>query len=223
MKEIFLLDMDDTLLDFLRAERANLKNTLAAFGIEGNEEMLSRYHDINDALWKALERGEIVREELKRRRFYALFSEFGLTVDVPAVAKAYELGFPEICFPFAGAKEFLRALKARGRVYLCTNGSTHIQKRHIALAGFSEFLDGAFISEEVGADKPSFAYAEYVASHIRNYRGEEAVYLGDSLTSDMRCAQLLRADFVLFAPRGIPEGYIGRAARDYESALSLML
>ncbi len=223
MKDIFLLDMDDTLLDFPKAERAALFQTLSSFGIEADGHVLARYHAINDALWKALERGEIARERLKVQRFCTLFSELGIEADAPAVSAAYFSNMEECCYPFAGVHGFLRALCRAGRVYLCTNGGAKIQRRHIALAGFGPYFADVFISEEVGADKPSQAFADYAAAHIGGYLPARAVYLGDSLTSDKGCADAMSADFVLFAPRGIPASFCGAAAENYGQALSLML
>ncbi len=222
MKDLFLLDMDDTLLDFPRAEAANVFHTLAQFGIEADGGMIARFHRINDDLWKALERGETTREKLKEQRFAALFCEYAVSADVPAVARAYCANFPEVCFPFEGSAEFLKELSRRGRVYLCTNGGTEIQKRHIALAGFTPYLSGAFISEEIGAVKPSRAYADCVAAYIAGYEPSRAVYLGDSVTSDRKCAEEMGVDFVLFAPRGIPAGYAGNAAETYAEALRII-
>ncbi len=223
MKDIFLLDMDDTLLDFPKAERAALFKTLASFGIAQDETLLARYHEINDTLWKALERGEIGREELKVRRFARLFAEFALPADPAAVSAAYFSEMEECCFPFEGVHSFLETLKTAGRVYICTNGGKKIQRRHIELAGFAPYFDGVFISEEIGADKPSAAFAGYVTAHIEGYAPARAVYLGDSLTSDKKCAEVMGADFVLFAPRGIPAEYQGAAATSFGEALPLML
>ncbi len=223
MKNIFLLDMDDTLLDFPKAERAALFTTLSAFGVGEDEGLLARYHAINAALWEALERGEIGREALKVRRFSALVDEFSLPLDPVALSAAYFSNMEESCFPYEGAHAFLRALKNAGRVYICTNGGKKIQHRHIELAGFAPYLDGVFISEEIGADKPSAAFADRVISRIENFCVDNAVYLGDSLTSDKKCAEVMGVDFVLFAPRGIPAGYRGATAETFGGALSLML
>ena len=222
MKDIFLLDMDETLLDFRRAERANFFHTLSSFSLCADEECYAHFHRINDALWKLLERGGIGREELKVRRFGLLCEECGFEADVPALAQTYWENFPEFCFPFAGAAEFLRTLAARGRAYIVTNGGVRIQRAHIALAGFTPYLSDVFISEEVGADKPSKAFSDYVKSHIPAFSESRAVWLGDSLTSDMACAEAAGIDFILYAARGVPQGYTGKCAQDYGEALRLI-
>lgn len=222
MKDIFLIDMDETLLDFPHAERENLRNALTRYGIGFDEARFARFHKINDDLWKLLERGGITREELKLRRFELLFGEFGIHARADEVAKTYFDGFPELCFPYEGAADFLRELASRGRVYIATNGGAHIQRRHIELAGFSPYLTDVFISEEMGADKPSQAFADGAASRIAGFERSRAVWIGDSLTSDMLCAEKMGVDFILYAPKGAPKGYSGRMAGNYGEALALL-
>ena len=223
MKDIFLLDLDDTLLDFARAERVNLTRALSDFGIFADENRLARFHEINDALWKALERGETTRERILVERFEIFLREYGQSADARAVAENYFNGFPDVCFPFDGAVEFLKELTNRGRVYIVTNGSKNIQVKHIEDAGFAPFVSGAFISEDVGYNKPDVRFTDFVEAHIKDYARERAVLMGDSLTSDKLCAERRGIDFVLFAPRGVPEGYQGAAAQNYEQALKLLL
>ncbi len=219
---IFLLDMDDTLLDFGRAERENLLGVLSRFSIAAGEETAKRFHEINDSLWKALERGEIQREQIVTRRFELLFKELGVSADIQAVADAYFHGLAEICHPFAGMHAFLEGLKARGDIYITTNGATLIQRRHLQDAGILPYVSGVFISDEIGTNKPSAAYCEYVVAHIPEFRADRAVYVGDSLTSDKLCAERMGADFILFAPRKVPEGYEGKHAKTYEEVIKII-
>lgn len=201
MKTIFLLDMDDTLLDFQRAERENFLHVMQLSGFPADESMANRFHEINDSLWKALERGKIDRETLKVFRFELLFEEYKLHGDASAVAYRYWSHFPSVCYPFPGSAFFLKALKQRGRIYIVTNGGRQIQMRHIELAGFTPYLNGVFISEEIGANKPSSAFADYIEAHIHQYCRKETVWIGDSLSSDGACAQTREIDFLRFYPK----------------------
>lgn len=222
MKDIFLLDLDETLLDFQRAEEVNLFATLKEFGIAADRQVYARYHDINDALWKLLEKGGIDREGLKVRRFEELCGEFGYRADAAAIAEAYMRNFLNVCFPFEGAHAFLKELSLRGRVYIVTNGGTEIQKSHIAASGFAPYLSGVFISEEMGVNKPDVRFCDYLAGHIEGFERSRAVWMGDSLTSDMLCAERGGIDFVLFAKKP-PAGYVGPVADGFESAIKLLL
>ena len=75
MMEYLFLDLDDTILDFHKAERIALSKTLRDFGLEPTETVLSRYHDINIWHWQQLEKGLMTRDQVLEGRFRALFSE----------------------------------------------------------------------------------------------------------------------------------------------------
>ena len=51
MIEFLFLDLDDTILDFHKAERIALSRTLRSFGAEPSETVLNRYHIINKEHW----------------------------------------------------------------------------------------------------------------------------------------------------------------------------
>lgn len=218
---IFLLDMDDTLLDFQKLERLNLIDVLSSFGISAGEEEARLFHTINDGLWKALERGEIERPQIVTKRFELLFRELGVLGDAKSVAEAYFQGLAERCFPFEGMTAFLEALRARGDVYIVTNGAAYVQRRHLTDAGILPFVSGVFISDEIGANKPAQPYCDYVAAHIPRFGKEKAVYIGDSLTSDRICAERLGVPFILYAPHGAPAEYTGKIAHNYQDVLRL--
>ena len=219
MKDIFLLDVDDTLLDFHRAEREQLIATLTQSGIAADEGTAARFHVINDGLWKKLERGELTRERLAVERFEILLAELGVQGDAPSLSRSFFEGMPQRAYAFAGAADFLGELAARGRVYAVTNGAKVLQRRRISLAGLAPFFTDLFISDEVGHAKPSVQYADHVLAHIPGFVHARAVYVGDSLTSDMVCAERMGVDFILFRKER-PEGYAGLLARDYGEALS---
>lgn len=71
-----LIDNDNTLMDFHAAEQAALRETLTEAGIEPTDAVCARYSAINDALWKALERGETTHAALKIARFAQLLAEY---------------------------------------------------------------------------------------------------------------------------------------------------
>lgn len=222
-KDIFLLDMDDTLFDFHRTEQINLIDTLGEFGISADMRVWQRFHDINKSLWEQYERGEIEREQIKISRFERLFAEYGYYAsDIAAVANKYFENFKEICIPFDGATEFLKKLADVGRIYIVTNGNSACQHRHLTDAGFLPFIEYSFISDEIGFAKPSIQFAEHVMSHIEGFDRERAVWIGDSLTSDMECAKRAGIDFILFAHGETPAEYGGVSAENFGEALKIL-
>ena len=86
MIEFLLLDLDDTILDFHKAERIALSKTIRSFGAEPTEALLNRYHEINKWHWEQLELGKMTRDQVLVNRFGALFQELGMAVDAASCA-----------------------------------------------------------------------------------------------------------------------------------------
>ena len=110
MIEFLFLDLDDTILDFHKAERIAVSKTFLEFGLEPTEEVLNRYHLINKAHWEMLERGELTREEVLTGRFAALFREFDLEVDAVRCAREYEKNLSVGHYFLPGAEEAVKRL-----------------------------------------------------------------------------------------------------------------
>ena len=105
MIEFLFLDLDDTILDFHKAERIAIAKTFREFGIEPTEEVLARYHVINKSCWERLETGEWTRDQVLVRRFEILFAEYDVNCDGTLVARSYEANYFGSCITFgAGAK-----------------------------------------------------------------------------------------------------------------------
>ena len=181
-----LLDMDNTILDFTRAERVAASKALAAMGIQPTDELLKRYHEINEDQWRLFELGELEREQVKVRRYELLFDEMGIDASPRETAKVYE-GLLGIGHYFMdGAVELLETLSSEYRLYLATNGTSKVQKSRISSAGISKYFRGIYISEDVGYNKPDPRYFEACFKDIPSFIREETVMIGDSLTSDIK-------------------------------------
>ena len=90
MKNIILLDLDETLFDFKADEKAALKKTLIGLGIEPTEDALELYSSINSAQWKRLEKREITREQVKLNRYSLLFEALRKNADAQKANEIYE-------------------------------------------------------------------------------------------------------------------------------------
>ena len=71
-------------------------------------------------------------------------------------------------------------------LYIASNGTTMVQQSRIASAGIARYFKGIFLSEELGADKPQIEFFERATARIAGYKPEEAIILGDSITSDIQ-------------------------------------
>ena len=185
IKHLFL-DLDDTLLDFHLAERIALKATFEEMGVPNDDEALARYSTINRSCWERLERGEWTRREVLVGRFKLLFAEIGVDADPELTQQTYE---DKLCighYFLPGAERLLGELYGKYRLYITSNGTARVQDSRIASADLARYFDGIFISQRVGADKPSPLFFERVFAEIDDFLPSEAMIVGDSLTSDIK-------------------------------------
>ena len=135
-----LFDLDNTLLDFDKAERLALTKALSALSLEQTDYMLDRYNKINLAQWKLLEKGELDREAVKKRRFLLLFEEFGIDREAEEAARLYEGFLGEGHYFMDYAEELLQKLSGEYQIYILTNGKAHVQNGRIASAGIWDYV-----------------------------------------------------------------------------------
>ncbi len=180
-----LLDADGTLLDFDRSERAALEETFTMLNLPFDENAYAVYHRNNDACWKALERGEITREELKVRRYRMTFEELGLSADPALATKTYEGNLSKYAFPFHGAEAVCEKLSKKYDLYIVTNGLKHVQTARMLRTRIPEIVKGIYISEDVGFAKPAPEFFHRVFADHPQMKRSETMIVGDSLSGDI--------------------------------------
>lgn len=186
MIEFLLLDLDDTILDFHKAERIALSKTIRTFGAEPTETLLNRYHEINKWHWEQLELGKLTRDQVLVNRFVALFQELNLSVDAAACVKSYEKNLSIGHYFLPGAEETVKRLHEKYRLFLLSNGTACVQHGRLTSAGLYPYFEQVFISQEIGYNKPDKAYFDGCFSRIPGFDPKKALMVGDSLTSDIR-------------------------------------
>lgn len=221
MRNNFLLDADETILDFVRSSRESLRAAMREAGLPYAEEDFSVYKDINDGVWREYERGALTKPRLVVERFARFFSAKGIEADPAAVNALY---FARLCrtgYLFDGAEAFLHALQERGKVFLITNGTPAAQYGRLRAVGLLNAFDGIFVSDEIGFAKPDARFFSFVLGST-NLAPEECIVIGDSLSSDIAGANASGILSVWYAPRGgEPRGARPDAvARSYAEVLS---
>ena len=185
MFEFLFLDLDDTILDFQKAEHVALSKTLRGFGLEPTETVLKRYNLINKAHWEALERKELTREQVLVGRFQVLFEEMGISAEPVKVARAYEHNLSIGHWFLPGAEEAVARLSRKYKLYLTSNGTASVQKGRMTSANLYRFFENVFVSQEIGVNKPAVEYFEKCFAQIPGFDKTKAIIVGDSLTSDI--------------------------------------
>ena len=192
MIQVVLWDIDGTLLDFGQAENYAMKKCFEILNMGVcTDEMVKRYSVINAKYWERLERNEITKQEVLVGRFQEFFETEGLPIvkAVPFNAE-YQIRLGDKVFFNDNGLLLVKELKERKILqYAVTNGTLAAQRRKLAASGLEQLLDAAFISDEIGIEKPNSGFFEQVFASLSiagNFDKDEIMLVGDSLTSDMQ-------------------------------------
>ena len=185
MVEFLFIDLDDTILDFKKAEHVAVKKTLADFGVEPTEAVCSRYSIINQWHWEAMERKEMTRQQVLVGRFAVLFQELGVDVDPAECSQQYTKNLSIGHYFLPGAREAVEALSKKYKLYMTSNGTAWVQRSRLESADIEKFFLDIFISQEIGYNKPVPEYFAGCFAKIPDFDPAKAMIVGDSLSSDI--------------------------------------
>lgn len=184
-----LFDADHTLLDFDADMTAAFKKMYAYCGFDKthpySEEYLQRYEACNNRWWSNFEQQLCTKQELYVNRFVDFLHETGLSGGPEEMNTVYFDFLAQGGTPYPGAIELLQTLSARYEIYIITNGNAISAKSRLAHSGLMNHVKGMFVSETVGVGKPDKRFFDYVAAHVPGYVPEDALVIGDSMSSDI--------------------------------------
>lgn len=188
MIKTLLWDVDGTLLDFSKSEEYGIRKCFELFSLgECTDEMLSRYSLINKKYWEMLERNELTKPEVLRGRFEEFFKSEGIDFDkIDEFNLEYQYRLGDKIFFCDNGLETVQSLKGKVKQYAVTNGTYVAQSRKLKESGLDKIFDGVFISDKVGYEKPSIEFFDAVQSEIGEFKSDEVMIIGDSLTSDIK-------------------------------------
>lgn len=188
MISTILWDVDGTLLDFIAAEKAAIKTLFGEFNLgQCSDEMIKRYSEINKIYWQRLERGEITKQEVLVGRFKEFFKSEGIDISVVEEFNSlYQLRLGDTIVYHDDSLEIIKSLQGRVRQYVVSNGTVEAQSKKLRLSGLGELVDGIFLSEHIGVEKPNIEFFDKVLEEIKPADRSSILIVGDSLTSDIQ-------------------------------------
>lgn len=195
MIKAVLIDIDNTLLDFNAFVQAAMRDGFRKFGLGAYEEgMFQTFLRINTEVWREIEQGRLSYEEMLQIRWNRIFAALGICFD----GVRFEDYFKDYLFDSAiyvdHAMELLSCLKERYILCAASNGPYAQQVNRLSRGGMLACFSRIFISEQVGASKPSAEFFSHCLNELnamQKARGEgeirpsEIIMIGDSLTSDI--------------------------------------
>ena len=224
---VILWDVDGTLLDFSAAERRALEDCFRSFQMGPcTPELLARYSQINRTYWRRLERGELTKPQVLLGRFEEFFAEEGIDVSLaPQFNDAYQLRLGDTIVYRDDSYEIVKSLRGKVRQCVVSNGTVVAQTKKLTRSGLGALMDGVFLSEQLGAEKPKKEFFDQVLAAIGPVEKSETMIVGDSLTSDIRGGDNAGIVTCWYNPEGIkaPEGYrIDHEIRDLHEVYGLL-
>jgi 2-haloacid dehalogenase len=217
--EVVLLDADDTLFDFRRAEAHALAEAFRERSMTLGPDEASAYDEINKGLWRRLELGEIVQAQIRTERFRLLFDRLGLGEDPADFGELYVRCLGRAGFLLEGAEELCARLSRSRRLAILTNGISDVQRSRLASSPLEPYIERIVVSEDIGASKPDPAIFAR-ACELMGVRDKARVLMvGDALATDVLGAIRFGIDSCWFNWKGAePDPAIRPTylARDFE-------
>jgi 2-haloacid dehalogenase len=199
-----LLDADNTLFDYNRAEAEALEETFAhEIPDVSRTQAAAAYREINARYWKLFEQGSITARGLQSGRWADLFQQLGRRGDPSTAAATYVARLSTKAHFLPGAAEFVGELASRASLCLVTNGLSRVQRGRLAHSGIAGHFSAILISEELGFAKPDPRFFLAAATAL-NLPASQLLCVGDSPAADIDGARGAGIDGCWFSPSGAP-------------------
>lgn len=190
MLQHILFDLDHTLWDFdsnshlTKLEMYDYYDLDSIFSSFNDFETIYTFH--NTHLWKEYAAGRTNKQNVSVGRFYYPMLEKGLDDYNKAqqMADFYLYKTAQRTQLMPNALDTLKYLSNKYQLHIITNGFVEVQYKKVELSGIGKYVKEVFISDEIGAMKPSKEFFDTVLRKL-NTTAESCLIVGDSPESDI--------------------------------------
>ncbi|MGG0644428.1 YjjG family noncanonical pyrimidine nucleotidase [Sporosarcina gallistercoris] len=201
--DVFLFDLDDTLMEFDVSEQNAFRNAFIGAGLaEGLDAYRTEYKAISKILWRQLEEGTTTLQELSVTRFRQLFDKFGIELDPTDFAESYLAFLGKEAHLIDGVLDMLDRL-GDVRLAIVTNGFFKAQIARVACSSLNKRFETIVSSEEAGFQKPRPEIFQETLNRLGVTDTSRVLMTGDSLTSDIRGGNNFGIDTCWYNPNGL--------------------
>ncbi|MFJ7968130.1 HAD family hydrolase [Streptomyces sp. NPDC096324] len=184
-------DIDDTLFDYTSADRAGMRDHLAAEGLlDGGttvEQALTRWREITDAQWARYAAGETDWQGQRRDRVRVFLGESLDDTEADAWFDRYVTHYEGAWALFPDVLPALDALGDGHRHAVLSNSSLLVQDRKLRVLGVHDRFEAILCAAELGVSKPAAA-AFHAACDALGLPPHRVAYVGDHPEIDGRGA-----------------------------------
>jgi 2-haloacid dehalogenase len=201
---LFLFDLDDTLLNFRESEKLSLFLTLKSMGHEKDFDDLLRVYQIeNNLLWKDFESGLTTKDVLKVERFRRTFDRLELELNPETASARYLEALPETVVLMDYAVEICEWLSQQGEIGIITNGIHAVQTQRIKNSKIAPYISFVGVSEGCGFAKPDVRFFDYCTKMAKTFEKASTIIIGDRLEADILGAHNFGIDSCWFNPHEV--------------------
>jgi putative hydrolase of the HAD superfamily len=208
---ILFLDADGTLFDYEAAEAKALEVAFREVSGSYDARYLPVYREINDAIWRELERRRITQAALAVERFKRLERRLGVGLveeEIGRLAYRYLDALADESRLLPDADRVVGLLAAHHRLALVTNGLARVQRPRVQRSTIASSLAACIISDEVGVAKPNARILEIACETlgvpVDAASRRNMLIVGDSLSSDVAAGRAFGIDTCWYNPHGAP-------------------
>ena len=185
--KFILWDIDGTLINFEKSERASIFSCFSSIGIDLSEDDFEHYKEINHEYWRLIEQNKIDKKYALDKRFDDMLEYLGAETGRGAELNLqYQRLLGENCILNDDSYNLCDEFRKTHKQYIVTNGTLIAQTGKLKSTKLGELMDGVFISDEIGTEKPHMGFFNHCFEAIPDFKKEDAIIIGDSLTSDIK-------------------------------------